>query len=100
MKGHSRDPYLHECRVALLAKRLAEHCGFKSVKPEFFGGLNHDVGKLSIEKELLGKDEITDLDYEKIKNHTYVGARGLSEHLVTAYIAGSHHKYQKDGYGV
>lgn len=100
MEEHDRKTFLHECRVALIAMKLAEFCGFKDQKPELFGGANHDVGKLTISGELLGKGHITQEEYEIIKKHADASAKMLAKYPFTAYISGSHHSQQKNSYGV
>jgi|GEM_PF-2934863 len=99
MSKHDKKTFLHECRVSLIAIELARFCKYEDVKPEFFGGANHDVGKLIISGELLKKDSITEAEYGIIKEHATKSAQMLEKYPFTAFIAGSHHNHQKNSYG-
>lgn len=100
MKEHSQRTYLHEIRVALIALELAKLEGHKDLRPEFFGGANHDVGKLSVSKEILSDNKISVEDYEKIKNHAVSGSKILKDYYFSSLIAGLHHRHQEGGYGL
>lgn len=100
MKKHHLPTYLHEIRVGLIAAYLAEAMGERDIKPEFFGGANHDMGKLLVEKKILETKDITNEEYEEIKSHAEVGYYLQEKFLFTSFIAGFHHNFQENGYGV
>lgn len=100
MKQHHPATYYHEMRVALIAARIAEFCGHKDIKPEFYGGANHDTGKLGVNMQEYDAREITTSEFKKIKKHTNKGHLALKDYFFTSVIAGAHHKHQKNSYGI
>jgi putative nucleotidyltransferase with HDIG domain len=75
----AKDPYTagHCSRVAELACRLAEDCGFTGRELTWFrmGGFLHDVGKTAVPLEILNKPgKLTDEEWVAMKNHTVAGA--------------------------
>jgi hypothetical protein len=99
MKSHAPKTYYHQMRVALVAERMASLAGHSDTKPEFFGGANHDVGKLKISSTYLNEGKISLEDYEEIKKHAGNAKEELKEFLFVSCIASAHHSLQKNSYG-
>lgn len=73
-----RDPYTagHQRRVAELAAAIAGEMGRPANEIEgiHFGGLIHDIGKISVPAEILGKPgRISDIEFGLIKAHAEAG---------------------------
>ncbi|HEU0219556.1 MAG TPA: PAS domain S-box protein [Gallionella sp.] len=73
-----RDPYTagHQRRVAQLAAAIAEEMGLAHEVLEgiHFGGLIHDLGKISVPAEILGKPgRLTDIEFGIIQVHAEAG---------------------------
>lgn len=100
MKRHDEKTYYHEMRVALIAAKLAEISGKKDIKPEFFGGANHDMGKLLIDNKVLQAKNFSNKEYVEVKSHAKAGYYLQERFLFTALIAGFHHAFQENGYGI
>ncbi len=81
----ARDAYTggHLWRVSQYSQRLAQACG---MTPEMvflagLGGFLHDIGKISIPDNILGKQgSLTDPEYEVVKTHPGIGAVLIQEH--------------------
>jgi hypothetical protein len=99
MKKHDFGTFLHQIRVALVAERIATLMGIKDVRPEFFGGANHDVGKLSIETRYLKEKKLTPEGFEEIKKHVDGGKSVLDDFFFISCIAAAHHTLQGHSYG-
>jgi hypothetical protein len=102
----ARDPYTggHLWRVSRFSRLLASGSALDEAEVAriTLGGFLHDLGKVSIPDQILGKkDKLTDAEYEVIKTHPDVGWRMLAGHplarLAEAAIR-SHHE-RPDGYG-
>jgi len=101
-----KDPYTkgHSERVANLSVELARRLGFTHEKLDRvrIAGLLHDVGKIAIPQEVLGKREpLTKSEYLLIKTHPEIGARILSpmsflQDIIPAIL---HHHEAFDGTG-
>jgi len=73
-----RDPYTagHQRRVAQLAVSMGEEMGLSGDTLEglHLGGLIHDIGKISVPAEILGKPGlISDIEFALIKVHAEAG---------------------------
>ncbi|OGT05308.1 MAG: hypothetical protein A2Y51_07075 [Gallionellales bacterium RIFCSPLOWO2_02_60_31] len=73
-----RDPYTagHQRRVAQLAAAIGEEMGLarEVIKGIHFGGLIHDLGKISVPAEILGKPgRLSDIEFGLIKVHAEAG---------------------------
>lgn len=95
---------VHSLNVSLLAMALAEHLGYGSPALYRLGvsGLLHDVGKQSVPDSILTKEEeLTEEEWEAIKNHPAEGARVLlrsgSPPETAAVVAYEHHMYGREG---
>ena len=98
LAGHSR-------RVADLAKRLAEFLKLdaETVQQVFLGALLHDLGKIGLPDDLLGKslDQMTDHERSLYQSHAANGEAALiaMEDLQGASQVVRHHHEQWDGKG-
>ena len=73
-----RDPYTagHQRRVAQLAAAIGEEMGLarEVIEGIHFGGLIHDLGKISVPAEILGKPgRLSDIEFGLIKVHAEAG---------------------------
>jgi len=79
----SQDPYTasHQRRVARLAAAIAQEMGLSSqhVQEIYFAGLVHDVGKIFLPPEILGKPGcLTDEQMATVKTHPRSGYESLT----------------------
>jgi PAS domain S-box-containing protein/putative nucleotidyltransferase with HDIG domain len=82
--GEIRDPYTagHEIRVAVLATVIAREMGLskKQVEGIRIASLLHDVGKITVPTEILGKPgRLNSHEFSIIKKHPLVGYQILKE---------------------
>jgi HD-GYP domain-containing protein (c-di-GMP phosphodiesterase class II) len=103
----ARDAYTggHLWRVSQYSQRLAQACG---MTPEMvflagLGGFLHDIGKISIPDQVLGKrGPLTDAEYEVVKTHPGIGAVLIQEHplgdLALAAVHQHHEWFDGRGY--
>lgn len=73
-----RDPYTagHQLQVAVLAREIGIELGMASqqIQGLYYGGVVHDVGKISIPESILVKPtKLSHAEYEIIKEHPQVG---------------------------
>jgi putative two-component system response regulator len=102
----AKDPYLrgHSARVADLAATIAAEMGLddESIEKVRIAGRLHDIGKIGIREEVLGKQgPLTDEEYEHVQQHVIIGSQILSPlaHLqeVIAFVRSHHERW--DGFG-
>ena len=79
-----RDPYTagHQRRVAQLAAAIGEEMGLARTVIEgiHFGGLIHDIGKISVPAEILSKPvRLSDLEFKIVKVHAEAGYEILKD---------------------
>ena len=90
----------HNQHVALLAEAVAIAMG-KDAKAAFFAGLLHDAGKLTQNAELFDGHDISQAEYDKVKDHARAGFEALKKHhQFVALCAGYHHAMCFHGYGL
>ena len=103
----AKDPYLrgHSARVADMSAMVAAEMGRSDEEVELVrtGGRLHDIGKIGIREEVLGKQgPLTDLEYEHVKQHVVVGSQILSPlvHLakVISFVRSHHERWDGKGY--
>jgi HD-GYP domain-containing protein (c-di-GMP phosphodiesterase class II) len=98
-EGHTR-------RVATLAVAIGEHLGLPEggLRQLALGGLLHDVGKLSVPNEILGKPgRLTDEEFNEIRRHPGAGRELLAElggfsPLVLDLVESHHERIDGNGY--
>jgi len=101
LKQHNEFMYAHSLRVGIYTCGLANHERQTNLKFPLFAGCGHDVGKCEIANALLDSKNLQPEEFEQIKRHTTEGyARLKDSFLFTGFIAGLHHKYKPDGYGI
>ena len=101
----AKDPSTraHSGRVAELAGRLAEACGWSSDQVALLreAGLVHDVGKIGVPDAVLGKDSrLTAREFEQVMRHPALGAEILSDTLSPEQVGWVRHHHERwDGRG-
>lgn len=102
----AKDPYTcgHSDRVARVAVRLGQELGYdqETLKTIYMAGLLHDVGKIGISDQVLGKTgPLTPDEYEHIKTHVEIGYRILVDlkQLGNVLPLVRHHHEAWDGTG-
>lgn len=100
----SRFTFVHSQGVAAVASKLAEEIGWseKRIKKIKIAGYLHDLGKLTVPKEILDKSgQLTDKEYQIIKSHTFhtyhsLDMLGLTE--IKKWAAFHHERLDGTGY--
>jgi len=102
----AKDPYTkgHSERVAKTSVALAQELNLsdRDIENIEYTALLHDIGKIGIADRILGKkDSLTNQEYEKIKEHTIMGANIIEpvDFLKNSYGAIYHHHERYDGKG-
>lgn len=102
----ARDPYLrgHSTRVTVFAEALARLLGWRGSRLEALqlGGSLHDVGKISVDAQLLRKPgPLTEEELEQIRRHPVTGARLVEsfDDFEPALPYVLHHHERWDGFG-
>lgn len=102
----AKDSYTsgHSSRVADIAEMIAEKVGYDEagLKRIRMAGILHDIGKIGVNDEVLGKSgQLTDLEFEEIKKHPVLGYNILKEIKLFEDIlpAVRHHHESWDGSG-
>ena len=105
LQAFDRYTYEHSKRVAQLAESLAQQLDLSPDECEavYYGGLLHDMGKISISRSLLHKQgSLTPEEYDIIKHHARVGAAivAQSKNLAACvpYIRQHHEWFDGTGY--
>ncbi|MHC4220898.1 MAG: HD domain-containing phosphohydrolase [Planctomycetota bacterium] len=99
----------HSERVAYISRWIAERIDDEEpLSPEqihriYLGGLLHDIGKMGIDESILRKkNQLTDMEYQRIKTHPSAGARILNEikqmHDVIPGVLYHHERIDGKGY--
>lgn len=100
LKTHSYMTYLHSLRVGYYSAQIALSMGMDA-KYALHGGCAHDVGKCAVHTNVIhsaiwGPDLKTAMDI-----HPRAGFDMLKEeHLFSSFVAGLHHSFQEDPYGI
>lgn len=103
LKGHSQFHYAHSLRVGIYAYGIARFEGQPDLHLPLFGGFGHDIGKVTIDKALLETTgSFTNEQWRQVSAHAEAGFDILRERgfPFTAFIAGAHHLYQEEPYGI
>jgi putative nucleotidyltransferase with HDIG domain len=103
----AKDPYLrgHSARVADMSAMVAAEMGYgdEEIEAVRTGGRLHDIGKIGIREEILGKQgPLSDEEYEHVKQHVVVGSQILAPlvHLkqVISFVRSHHERWDGTGY--
>ena len=85
LQNYDDYTYKHCLRVAMLSTGIANelHLSQGDIKEVILAALLHDIGKSNIDHEIIVKPgRLTDEEFDKIKQHPYIGYR-----ILTAYRA-------------
>jgi HD-GYP domain-containing protein (c-di-GMP phosphodiesterase class II) len=96
----------HTRRVALRAAQVGDELGLSPgrLRDLAIGGLLHDVGKLAVPAEILGKPgPLTDDEYQAVMQHVYTGPALLRKlggfsPMVHRLVRGHHERFDGSGY--
>jgi putative two-component system response regulator len=103
----AKDPYLrgHSARVADSAAMVAAELGLPDDQVEAIrtAGRLHDIGKIGIREEILGKQgPLTDEEFEHVKRHPLIGSEILAPllHLrgLIPFVRNHHERWDGKGY--
>lgn len=101
LKAHNPGMYMHSLRVGIYAHGLAAFEDQTDLKFPLFAGCGHDVGKCTVSNECLNTTQMTAEQFEEIKQHAVQGYDILHDSfLYTSFVAGLHHTFQKNAYGI
>jgi len=102
----AKDPYTkgHSERVTQTSVALARELNLseREIENIEYAALLHDIGKIGIADNILGKDSsLTNKEFDKIKEHTVMGAKIIEpiDSLKNSYEAIYHHHERYDGKG-
>ncbi|MCK4309253.1 MAG: HD domain-containing protein [Candidatus Atribacteria bacterium] len=102
----AKDPYTkgHSERVAETSVALAQKLNLsdRDIENIEYTALLHDIGKIGIADNILGKkSSLTDKEFDKIKEHTVMGAKIIEpvDFLKNSYKAIYHHHERYNGKG-
>lgn len=100
LKNHAPDMYAHSMRVGCYSCWLASQEGLDQ-KFALHGGCAHDIGKCRIPDEVLHAEHFGDREREVMRDHPQFGYDMLlPTHPYSAYVAGLHHQFQPNPYGI
>jgi putative nucleotidyltransferase with HDIG domain len=105
----ARDPYTkgHSKRVKQIALKMGIRMGLNTEEQKVLemASILHDIGKIGVPDHiLLSKNRLTIEEYEKIKEHTTIGAKIIaqiepSSYVKDAYLVALYHQEKFDGSG-
>ena len=102
----AKDPYTkgHSERVAEMSVALAQELNLsgRDIENIEYTALLHDIGKIGIKDKILSKkSSLTDQEFDKIKEHTVMGAKIIEpvDFLKSSYKAIYHHHERYNGKG-
>lgn len=105
LKSFDDYTYYHSVNVTVLSVTLGIGMGLgqQDLHKLGLGALLHDIGKIFIPKEILNKPgKLTNDEYEKIKEHAFLGYKYLKENFdipITSYVSALQHHERYDGNG-
>lgn len=95
----------HSESVAKTAEKIAKEMDLtaKQIKDSYWAGMVHDIGKLLVPLDILNKKgQLTDEEYETIKNHPEWGYEALCKsdtlNHIADYVLLHHEKWNGNGY--
>ena len=104
---HQKNPReeMHSQRVSEISEKIAMHMGFSEyeIKRAKLTGLLHDIGKISIDEDILNKPgKLNENEWIQIRNHPEHGFKILSTSIDTMEIANAvlahHERWDGKGY--
>jgi len=107
IKRYEPGTFLHSMNVAVLAMYLSSRLGFarRNCLDIGIASLFHDIGKFYISRKILNKKgALTKEEFEKVRNHSALGAELLLKYvdsvgILPVVVAFEHHiKYDISGY--
>lgn len=105
MRDLDDSTYVHSINVAVISRLIGVWSGMDEPHLDILTlcGLLHDIGKVEIPDEILGKpDRLTTEEYEIMKTHTILGYRMLEEEPIDKRIKNSalmhHERFDGKGY--
>lgn len=96
--------FVHSQKVARWCKEISKamDLGYEHIQEIELAGFMHDIGKISINSEILKKVEpLTEIEFDEIKRHSEIGyqiLKSIDEYAVIAEYILSHHEHW-DGSG-
>jgi hypothetical protein len=100
LAAHNAETFAHSLRVGIYACNLAATEGLNA-RMALHGGCAHDMGKCLVPNSVLRTTSFTAQDKALLRNHPVDGQRLLAPtHLFSSYVAGLHHQFQPDPYGI
>jgi putative nucleotidyltransferase with HDIG domain len=96
------ETWRHSKRVTAYALGVAAMENWPDNRLLAQGGLTHDIGKLALSPEIDRDDSLSGTEKEVARSHAKAGFERLWKAGLpfTAFVAGRHHLYQEDPYGV
>lgn len=102
----AKDPYTHghSERVARISRKIGERLGHegRDLEADYLSGLLHDVGKIGVREEVLGKTTaLNAAEWAHLRRHPVIGAKILAPVPAIAHVlpAVLHHHESWDGQG-
>jgi len=100
LAAHNPETYAHSLRVGLYANALARREGLDDLLA-LYGGCGHDLGKVAVPNEILRTTNFADAERLALRDHPRVGYEMLKDQFFfAALIAGLHHTFQPNPYGI
>lgn len=100
MEAHHPATRQHSLRVGVYASRLATMTGLDA-RLALCGGIVHDIGKLDVPAKVLDAEPFGAEHYADVRRHPTSGFLRLSTYdYDLALIAGLHHAFQSEPYGM
>jgi len=95
----THEHYEHSIRVALVARAIARFMHLEE-KALFYAGMLHDIGKVMVREETLGKTNgWSEADALEMEAHVMDSWRMLRDRFdFTAAVIVRHHRFQRRGY--
>ena len=103
LKAHGGGTWAHCLRVGICACRFARSGASSEIAPAsaLRCGIAHDAGKLDVPAEVLGAEPFGPEHYAVVRGHALAGFQRLASHdPEAALVAGLHHAFQADPYGL
>ncbi len=105
LKEKNKRERIHSQNVSILSKKIAEIMKFKPevVKEVELAGLLHDIGKITIDENILNKKEtLTKYEFEQIQRHPESGYQIMKSAdaytKLADYILSHHERWDGKGY--